>query len=128
MPGDFIIKPWLEANRKGVRNMLLTEYNEEETMELFKEEYLNKGREEGLKEGHKEGLEAGHKAGLKEGHEEGLKEGCDKLSLLIKELITCGKSADIERVVTDSGYRDKLMEDMGLINDNHQSGKQPGVV
>jgi hypothetical protein len=128
MPSDFIIKPWLEANRKGVRNMLLTEYNEEETMQLFKEEYLNKGREEGLKEGHKEGLEAGHKAGLKEGHEEGLKEGCDKLSLLIKELITCGKSADIERVVTDSGYRDKLMEDMGLINDNHQSGKQPGVV
>jgi len=37
MPSDFIIKPWLEANRKWVRNMLLTEYNEEETMELFKE-------------------------------------------------------------------------------------------
>jgi hypothetical protein len=38
MPSDFIIKPWLEVNRKVVRNMLLTEYNEEETMELFKEE------------------------------------------------------------------------------------------
>jgi flagellar biosynthesis/type III secretory pathway protein FliH len=93
MPSDFIIKPWLEANRKGVRNMLLTEYNEEETMELFKEEYLNKGREEGLKEGHKEGLETGHKAGRKEGREE--------VSSLIKELIARGRSADIERFVSD---------------------------
>ena len=32
--------------------MLLTEYNEAETMELFREE----GREEGLKEGRKEGI------------------------------------------------------------------------
>ena len=98
MPSDFIIKPWLEANRKGVRNMLLTEYNEEETMELFKEEYLKKGHEEGLKEG----------------HQKGLKNGCDILSSLIKELISQGRNADIERVVTDSRYRDKLMEEMGL--------------
>jgi hypothetical protein len=112
MPGDFIIKPWLEANRKGVRNMLLTEYNEEETMQLFKEEYRKEGRDEGLKEG----------------RDEGLKEGCDKLSSLIKEFIACGKSADIERVVTDPEYRDKLMKDMGLIDDSHHTGKQPGVV
>ena len=102
MPSDFIIKPWLEANRKGVRNMLLTEYNEEEPMELFKEEYLKKGHEEGLKEG------------LKEGHQKGLKNGCDILSSLIKELISQGRNADIGRVVTDSRYRDKLMEEMGL--------------
>jgi flagellar biosynthesis/type III secretory pathway protein FliH len=78
--------------------MLLTEYNEEETMQLFKEEYLNKGRKEGLDEGRKEGRD----------------EGYDKLSSLIKELMACGKSADIERVVTDPEYRDKLIEDMGL--------------
>jgi hypothetical protein len=96
MPGDFIIKPWLEANRKGVRNMLLTEYNEEETMQLFKEEYLKEGRKE--------------------------------LSSLIKELIARGRSADIERVVTDPGYCDKLMEDMGLNDNNHHYEKQPDVV
>jgi hypothetical protein len=100
MPGDFIIKPWLEANRKGVRNMLLTEYNEEETMQLFKEEYLKEGRDEGRKE----------------------------LSSLIKELIARGRSADIERVVTDPGYCDKLMEDMGLNDNNHHYEKQPDVV
>jgi flagellar biosynthesis/type III secretory pathway protein FliH len=75
-------------------------------MQLFKEEYLNKGRKEGLDEGRKEGRD--------EGRKEGRDEGYDKLSSLIKELMACGKSADIERVVTDPEYRDKLIEDMGL--------------
>ncbi len=42
--------------------MLLTEYNEAETMELFREE----GREEGLKEGRKEGIKEGRKEGILE--------------------------------------------------------------
>jgi hypothetical protein len=44
MPDDFIIKPFLVAHRAEVRGMLLTEYNEAETMEMFKEE----GRAEGI--------------------------------------------------------------------------------
>lgn len=44
MPEDFEIKPFLMANRVGVKKMLLTEYNETEAMALFKEE----GREEGI--------------------------------------------------------------------------------
>ena len=47
MPGDFIIKPFLEAHRAEVKGMLLTEYNEAETMELFKEEGRREGRQEG---------------------------------------------------------------------------------
>ena len=46
MPDDFVIKPFLEANRAEVKGMLLEEYNEAETMELFREE----GREEGQKD------------------------------------------------------------------------------
>ena len=38
MPDDFFIKPFLMAHRAEVKGMLLTEYNEAETMELFKEE------------------------------------------------------------------------------------------
>lgn len=38
MPKDFQIKQFLEAHRSEVQGMLLTEYNEVETMELFKEE------------------------------------------------------------------------------------------
>ena len=43
MPNDFLIRPYLEANRVEVKKMLLTEYNEAKTMEMFK----NEGREEG---------------------------------------------------------------------------------
>ncbi len=51
LPGDFLTKPFLEAHRAEVKNMLLTEYNEAETMELFKEEGRAEGRAEGRVEG-----------------------------------------------------------------------------
>ena len=47
LPGDFLTKPFLEAHRAEVKNMLLTEYNEAETMALFKEEGRAEGRAEG---------------------------------------------------------------------------------
>ena len=43
IPGDFIIKQYLETHRAEVKGMLLTEYNEAQAMELFREE----GRAEG---------------------------------------------------------------------------------
>ena len=47
IPDDFAIKPYLLAHRAEVKGMLLTEYDEAATMELFREE----GREEGRREG-----------------------------------------------------------------------------
>ena len=47
MPADFFIRDFLISNRAEVKNMCLTEYNEAETMQMFKEEGLIKGREEG---------------------------------------------------------------------------------
>ena len=52
MPKSFQIRKFLIGNRAEVRNMCLTEYNEAETMQMFKEE----GIEEGIKEGIKEGI------------------------------------------------------------------------
>ncbi len=46
MPDDFEIKGFLMEHLSEVKNMCLTEYNEAETMEMFKEE----GREEGRAE------------------------------------------------------------------------------
>lgn len=43
MPNEFVIKPFLMAHQAEVKGMLLTEYNEVEQMELFKED----GRKEG---------------------------------------------------------------------------------
>ena len=38
IPDDFQIRPFLLAHRSEVQGMLLTEYNEVEAMELFKED------------------------------------------------------------------------------------------
>ena len=51
MPDDFSIKAYLMEHRAEVNIMCLTEYDEAETLNLFKEE----GRQEGLKQGLKEG-------------------------------------------------------------------------
>ena len=50
MPKGFEIKPYLEAHRAEVRGMLLTEYDEAEAMELFREDGRAEGREEGRAE------------------------------------------------------------------------------
>jgi hypothetical protein len=55
MPDDFSIKAYLMEHRAEVNIMCLTEYDEAETMNMFKEE----GRQEGIKEGIKEGLQKG---------------------------------------------------------------------
>ena len=52
MPTGFEIKGFLEEHRAEVVGMLLTEYDEVQAMELFREE----GRDEGRKEGRAEGV------------------------------------------------------------------------
>ena len=48
IPADYVIKPFLEEHRAEVKGMLLTEYNEAEAMELFREEGRVEGRAEGI--------------------------------------------------------------------------------
>ena len=45
MPEDFQIKRFIMSNRAEVKNMCLTEYNEAETIQRFKEEGREEGRE-----------------------------------------------------------------------------------
>ncbi len=51
VPENFILKSFLKINKSEVFAMLLTEYNEEEVMELFKADGERKGRKEGRIEG-----------------------------------------------------------------------------
>lgn len=55
MPSEYSIKPFLIIHQAEVLGMLLTEYNEVETMNLFKREW----KEEGLKEGIEKGIDIG---------------------------------------------------------------------
>ncbi len=45
LPKDFEIRSFLIGHRAEVKSMCITEYNEEETMELFKEQYLKRGEQ-----------------------------------------------------------------------------------
>ena len=61
MPSDYELKSFLIAHRSEVFGMLLTEYNETEVMELFKEDGRKEGIKEGRKQGRKEGITEGRK-------------------------------------------------------------------
>ena len=79
MPNSFVIKPFLIGNRAEVKDMCITEYDEVETMQMFKEEAYSEGfaegHSEGFTEGHSEGFTEGHSEGFTEGHSEGFTEG-----------------------------------------------------
>ena len=56
MPADYEIRPFLTVHRAEVLGMLLTEYNEEEAMELFRQDGIAEGMEKGLEKGRVETL------------------------------------------------------------------------
>ena len=67
MPDYYVIKPFIIANRAEVKDMFLTEYNEEKVMEKAREEAMKEGREEGREEGKKQAYESVAAELLKEG-------------------------------------------------------------
>ncbi len=99
MPFDFLIKPFLDANRVEVKNMLLTEYNEAEAMAIAMEEARAEGLAKGLARGKKEGRSEGEK----------------KMSRLISALLSSGRMEDIARAVSDAAYREKLYAEFNIV-------------
>ena len=101
MPDDFVIKPFLVAHRSEVKGMLLTEYDEAATMEMFREDGRREGRLEGQREGRLEGQREGRREGRKsmavEMHREGFttdviariaKENTDVVERWLSEAVT----------------------------------------
>ena len=92
MPDHFVIKPFLMAHRSEVKGMLLTEYNEAEAMELFREEGRREGRQEGRQEGRVDGLfHAGQ---------------------LYNYLWQHGRGEDAIRAERDKSFLNKLLEEL----------------
>ena len=90
MPDDYVIKPFLEAHRAEVKGMLLTEYNEAEQMELFKED------------------------GRREGHAEGRAEGIiETLISLVKDGILSIKDAAKRAGITETAFEQKMAAKQG---------------
>ena len=95
MPEDFSIREFLMENRAEVKDMCLTEYNEEETMQMFKEE--------------------GRREGEKRGEERGEKKGENKLGQLVFVLLASGRHDDIEKAATDENARQILYKEFHII-------------
>lgn len=87
MPSDYAIRRFLIGNRAEVKDMCITEYNEAETMKMFREE----------------------------GREEGCEQGEDKLGELVRVLISKGRAEDVQRAASDKEARKKLYEEFGII-------------
>lgn len=90
MPDDYELREQLLAHRAEVVGMWINEYNEEETMQMFKEE------------------------GIKIGEQRGRQEGENLLAALINKLISLGRNDDITKVTTDQAFRENLYIQFGL--------------
>ena len=95
MPMDYAIRMFLIGNRAEVKGMCITEYNEAETMKMFREE----GREEGRQEGRKVGKE----------------EGEEKLGRLIALLISRKRTDDAQRAAVNKEIRAALYKEFNII-------------
>ena len=95
MPKDYLIRSFVIGNKAEVKTMCITEYNEVETMQMFKEE----GREEGLQQGIEQGIE----------------QGADQLGKLIAALIANGRIDDVQKAATDKQTRDILYKEFHIL-------------
>ncbi|MBE5808679.1 MAG: hypothetical protein E7317_10125 [Clostridiales bacterium] len=98
LPEDFTLRPWLREHRAEVKGMLLTEYNETEQMELFREEGRAEGRAEGEAKGRAEGRAKGEAIVTK----------------LLETLFALGRTDDAHRAIVDEAYRRQLYAEFGL--------------
>ena len=103
MPKEYVIRPFLIGNKAEVKDMCITEYNEAETMKMIREESREEGREEGRREGRKEG------------RKEGQKEGEDKLGRLVTQLVSLGRTSDIQKAAVDKAARTLLYKEFNII-------------
>ncbi len=91
MPKDYVIRPFVIGNKAEVKTMCITEYNEVETMQMFKEE----GREEGLAEG--------------------IEQGTEQLGRLIDAFIASGRMDEVQKAATDKQTRDILYKEFNIL-------------
>lgn len=87
-----VLAEFLSAHRAEVRNMILTEYDEAKTMEMFKKEF----REDGIAIGLAQGIEKGRREGEKTGEERGRLKGEREKEIFFASRMKARGAADEE--------------------------------
>ena len=78
--------------------------------------YMQKWEEKELErqEAYAEGRSEGERIGEERGRSEGEQIGKEQVNKLIKYLLEQGRNEELEKVVSDSEYQAKLLEELGL--------------
>ncbi len=87
-----ILADFLSRNRAEAIAMSIFEYNEEEYLKSEREVW----RSEGIAQG------------IQQGIERGLEEGENRFSKLLQMLKEAGRNEDLDRVISDRAYRERL--------------------
>ena len=114
LPEDSMVREYLLANIAEVKEMCLTEYDEDAERKFLKNEGRKEGIAEGLEKGRKEGLSEGRKEGLKEGLSEGRRMEAERMDRLVSELLKANRIEDLKKATSDSEFKNKLFREFNL--------------
>ena len=87
-----VLAGFLSKHTAEVRDMILTDYDEEKTMEMFKREFREDGYSEGLQAGYDKGARDGEQRGYNKGEKNGRQLELQRIALQMK---TKGMSDDV---------------------------------
>lgn len=109
-----VLADFLKKHRAEVKEMILTEYNEELHIRSEKALSYQEGLEDGRRQGQKVGEELGRKLGEKLGQESGEKRGAERINALVSRLLKEKRFADLERATADAEFQKKLLNEYGI--------------
>ena len=105
------IGPFLTKHRSEVKEVLLTEFDQEK----YAASLLREGEEAGFQKGEKVGFQKGEEAGFQKGEVAGFQKGEEagmlKISELYRWLHEQDRREDADRIMYDASFRGKLYEE-----------------
>ena len=90
--------------------MSIFEYDEEKHLKSEREIW----KQAGIAEGKQAGIAEGKQAGIAEGKQAGIIEGESRLTKLLLLMMQCNQSENVEKVLADLEYREKLYKEYHL--------------
>ena len=106
---DGEVKDYILSQKGEVIDMLLTEYNEEETLKVVAEDARAEGEAIGMAKGEAIGVAKGEAIGVAKGEAIGVAKGEDRLASLVSSMVQSGADQEaILKASTDPEYRKEM--------------------
>ncbi len=103
------VKDYILSQKGEVIDMLLTEYDEEETLKVVAEDARAEGEAIGMAKGEAIGVAKGEAIGVAKGEAIGMAKGEDRLAFLVSSMVQSGADQEaILKASTDPAYRKEM--------------------